>query len=180
MTKHLLRIQAALRAQLLERGVPLQRPLPPAARDGFAVLWLWDQAGSPIHRITPEMAVAAKAGLPIGLELARAPVRAAAVAYQLEARREWIVLGRIAARVPVPVQDEHCLGYAEPMLLYLTEAADLWASGCMNLGHSPTPRQLTIAPGRQYSELWSTPLAKSDIEPEMLRLAQVLPHYYYQ
>lgn len=181
MTKLLHRIRAALRDRLLERGVPLQRPLNPVARDGYSVLWQWGEAGEPIRRMTPEMVMQAREwGLPLDLPLAHAPTRAYALAYQLVDRGEWIVVGRIPAGKQVIVSEPHAIGYSEPMLLYLTESDGTWRAGCYNLQHSPTPRQLRITPGRHFAELWTTVLDRSALETELLRLAQVLPHYYIQ
>jgi hypothetical protein len=123
---------------------------------------------------------ARKRGLPLDLLLAHAPTRAAAVAYQLVNRAEWIAVGRVAARKEIVVQEPHAIGYSEPMLVYLTEASGTWRAGCYNLRDSPTPRTLTIRPGEHFAELWTAQLDRADLETEILRLAQVLPHYYIQ
>lgn len=178
MTRHLLRIQAALREQLLARGLPLQRPLPPAARDGYAALWQWDQSGRQIHRLTPEQAAAARRGLPEDTRLDKDECRGA-VAYQLLERDQWFVLARIEAREPVTLKDAVAIGYSEPMLVYITEAESAWATGCINLRDCPTPGRLEIAPGKFYRELYSQPLEREDLRAELIRLAMVLPHFYF-
>lgn len=178
MTKHLLRIQAALRAKLLERGLPLRPPLPPAERDGYAALWQWDHYDRHVHRLTPEQAMAARRGLPLDTRLDKDECRGA-VAYQLLERGQWIVLARIYARDPITVQDHHALAYAEPMLVYITDLDGTWATGCVNLRDCPTPARLQIAPGKFYRELYSQPLEREDLREELIRLAMVLPHFYF-
>jgi|GEM_PF-4843953 len=177
MTKHLHRIHAALGKQILERGVPLRPPLPPAARDGYAVIAKWIEYGESMHRLTPEQAVSARRGLPPDLQLARDECRGA-VAYQLLERDQWIVLARVPARDPVSLQPAVAFAYADPVLVYITALED-WATGCINLRESPTPGKLHIAPGKMYRELYATPLEREDIAPEITRLAMVLPHFYF-
>lgn len=177
MTKHLHRIHAALGKQLLERGLPLRPPLPPAARDGFAALAKWIEYGECIHRLTSEQAIEARRGLPPDLRLAQDECRGA-VAYQLLDREQWIVLARVPARDPVAIQTAVAFAYPEPMLVYIT-ALEEWATGCINLRDAPTPDKLRITPGQLYRELYSQPLEREDIQPEVRRLAMVLPHFYF-
>lgn len=178
MTKHLQRMQAAFRDTLLERGTPLQKPLPPTARDGYAALWTWEQCGYPIHRLTAQDLVAARAGLPPDLRLATAATRGPALAYQLPERDQWIVLARIVARDPIEVSPDARYAYSETMLCYVTEIGD-WAIGCINLDKSPTVSTLQIAPGKMYRELYSQPLDRDDIKQEVMRIAMALPHFYF-
>lgn len=177
MTKHLHRIHAALGKQLIERGLPLRPPLPPAARDGYAALQKWIDGHEQIHRLTPEQAIAARRGLPSDTRLALDECRGS-IAYQMIERKEWIVLARITARDPIQIQTGVAFAYPESMLVYITDVGD-WATGCINLRDAPTPDKLRIIPGQMYRELYATPLEREDIQPEIIRLAMVLPNFYF-
>lgn len=151
--------------------------------DAWATLEAWHRHGERVWRITPAAAdETADMLLPPSLDLATAPTRGAAVAYQLPDRAEWIVLARHApapAAVTVLGPD---IGWAyrQPVLTYCTEVRGGLASGYYSLADYPTAGALPdlIRPGSSLTIRGARLLGEAETAEESARVALALLHHY--
>jgi hypothetical protein len=177
MTKHLHTIATRLQQRLLGAGWP-----PSSADrvlvDAWAALLGWHHGGETIYRVRSDVRTPP---VPPGLPLATAPVVRAGVCYVLD-RSDWIIVARHEAHAVLPIRaHERSISYPAPVLVYATElSAGHLASGYVNLVDQPTPRHLRIYPGQAKTELGPRPIGAEELGEEMLRLARVLPLYYYR
>lgn len=163
-----------LQGIILEAGLS---KAPRVALDGWASLYAWHQAEEPWWRISEEHAERMlDEPLPPDLELATAPHRGPAMAYQLPDRGEWIVLAVHRRAAPIIVRDDVYWGYAQPVLTYCTELAsgDL-ATGYISLVDHPRAQDLQLRPGFR---LTGAALTDVEILEEDYRLALAIAQHY--
>lgn len=146
--------------------------------DAWASLYRWHVTGERVWRISDEQADRLMdEPLPPALNLATAPVRGEAVAYQLPDRSEWIVLARHAPAPCLVVVHGDCRwSYAQPVLTYCTELPDgSLASGYFSLADMPTPSVLELRPGMT---MLSGPLTAAEIAEEDYRVSLAIAQHY--
>ena len=155
--------------KLAQNLQPLMTGGAPSAvvRDAWSTLVRWHECGEPSHRLTDAEHELARAGLPLDLPLATAPIIAAGMLYIVR-RSEWILVARHAALEQYRVAD-NCppRAYTEPMLTYATESSDGLASGVINLRDAPTPALMRIYPGTYLGALGPRQLDRQEITPEI-------------
>lgn len=190
MTKHLYRLATNLQRSLLAVAGDSAPPInwgalaPRVMIDAWATLSRWNASGEAITRITDEQESAILADpLPPNLPLATVPIRHGALACQLPALTDWIVIARHApAPARVTVRHPHGWDYAQPVLTYIANCGDKpdsIASGFVNLIDQPTPAALSLIPGRTIRADGSIPrLSEADITEEDYRLSLAIAALY--
>jgi len=174
MTKRIHQIARGLQAQLLQAGWPPEESTR-AAREAWASLYRWHQAGEHVYRVRTDVRTP-----PIApdLQLSTAPTVRPAVCYVLDSD-QWIVIARHGPGEPVVIHNPDRV-YAEksPTLTWATEYERGLASGRINLRDQPAPADLRIGAGSVTTTRGRRPLDAGDIAPEMLRLVRILPLFY--
>lgn len=174
MTKTALKIFRQLHDKIAESGVT--RAMNPAARDGYAALWLWISNGQPVERIAPHDVML----IPPALRMDTAPLAKQAVGYILPDPHTWIVLARLAAKEKVKIGAVG-FAYPEPMLVYAGwrgGSRNGISTGCINLGHAPTITGLRLGAGKNYGELGVADITQADADDDLLRVAMCLGRFH--
>lgn len=174
MTKHIHQIARGLQETLLGAAWPPDESTR-AAREAWASLYRWHQAGEHVYRVRTDVRTPAIAP---DLPLATAPTVRPAVCYVLDTD-QWIIIARHGPGEPVVIREPERV-YAEraATLTWATEYERGLASGRINLREQPTPADLRVGAGTVATARGHRDLDARDIAPDMLRLVRVLPLFY--
>jgi hypothetical protein len=185
MTKHLYRLAHLLQESLRQgAGSPPSKDwvqsVPRMYLNAWSALFLWDQIGKPITRITDEQEAALLEGLPPDLDLASAPLFHSALAIQMPERKYWFVIARHDAQAPIFVAQDQMWTFPASMITYASNCCDGdLMSGYINLRDRPTPSHLQLIPGFALSSDGTYhSLAEAEIAEHDYRLALALSALY--
>ncbi len=172
-----MKIYAQLAAKLEETGI--SKSMNPAARDGYAALWLWLSGGQRMERLSLDDVQL----IPAELRLADAPLKRQATGFTLPVDpRDWVILARVSAGEPIRAGDRavQSFVYPEPMLVWAGWRAERRSivTGCINLIQTPTIVGLQLASGKNYGELGAADLTQNDADDDLLMVGQCLSRFY--
>lgn len=176
-------LQQQLQAALASHGAAWTQHVPQVSLDAWTALVAWHQAGEPVTRLTDEAEDAILAQpLPADLPLATARVRrGGAIAVIMPERSLWIILARLAAQQPVPVQDGWTLGRRQAILAYVRNDPDSRgiAAGYYSLEDHLTLGSLHLRPGTTLRADGTTrPLGEADTADDDYRVLLALHQLY--